>query len=51
MGEFFYVLYNIKFRDTDRGTFEEFERKTYDEFIFAMQMSRGKLKGIKVLYS
>ena len=33
---------------TDDGTIAELEKKIYDEFIFAAQLSRGKLSGINV---
>lgn len=35
---------------TDQGNIDELERKTYDEFIFAAQIARGKEKKIKVRY-
>jgi hypothetical protein len=35
--------------DTDVYKFEEFEKNIYDDFIFAAQMCRGKIAGIKVI--
>ncbi len=33
---------------TDQGNIEDLEKKTYDEFIFAAQIARGKVNKIKV---
>lgn len=40
---FFYI------RHTDENTFPEYEKKICDDFLFVLQLHRGKLKGINVI--
>ncbi len=47
MGLNTYVNIN-KHSNTDNNTFNEFEQKLYNEFIYAVQMGRGKMLGLKV---
>jgi hypothetical protein len=48
MGHILNVKHYLNERTTDNNTFEEFEKKTYNEFLFATQLTKGKLKGISV---
>lgn len=46
--ETFLTYEDFKARNTDNNTFDQYEKKTYDEFIYSKQLISGKIGALEV---